>query len=69
MELKVNIKVNGKDIDFEQSTVFELVKKYKLDPQSIAVEKNGKIVHRDDYSNESIISGDIIEIVKFVGGG
>ena len=65
----MRIKVNDRDIDFDRSTVQHLIDHLKLNPGSIVVEKNEIIVSRDDYVKEEIKEGDILEIVRFVGGG
>lgn len=39
------------------------------DPKRIAVERNGNIVPKAQYSERILIDGDVIEIVSFVGGG
>lgn len=61
--------VNGKKIDFAGKTVIELVESYRLDRESIVVEKNREIVQRDTYEQVFLADGDIVEIVRFVGGG
>ncbi len=65
----MKLKVNGKDIDFNESTVVQLVEHYKLKPKSVVVEKNGEIVSRDNYGSDELREGDVLEIVRFVGGG
>ncbi|PRO65727.1 sulfur carrier protein ThiS [Alkalicoccus urumqiensis] len=35
----------------------------------IAMERNGMILKRDEWENETLEQGDTIEIVQFVGGG
>ena len=35
----------------------------------IAVEKNGEIVPKGEYSNVILSDGDTLEVVAFVGGG
>ena len=62
------ITVNGKQIDFKGS-ITALLDHYNLNPQAIVVEKNGAIVHRDSFSEESVEDGDMVELVRFVGGG
>ncbi len=64
----MNIIVNGKNIEFS-GTIQELIKKYKLDDTAIAVERNGEIIHREEYSSTNIEESDKIELVNFVGGG
>jgi sulfur carrier protein len=66
---EVNIRLNGKDKVFDGGTVMDLIKEYNCDPRRIAVERNGVIIHREAYGETSVNDGDIIELVKFVGGG
>jgi len=66
---KVKIRLNGKDRDFSGSTVEDLLLEHKLEPDSVAVERNGEIVHRDIFAQVQMVEGDVIEIVRFVGGG
>lgn len=65
----MKIQVNGKEIDFNGTTVADLVKKYKLKDDGVVVEKNETIVQRDTYKKEILQEGDVVEIVMFVGGG
>lgn len=65
----MKITLNGKSAEFNGSNIDELLKEYKLNPERIAVEKNGEIVHREKYKSISISEGDKLEIVTFVGGG
>ncbi|MFC1668790.1 sulfur carrier protein ThiS [Spirochaetota bacterium] len=65
----MNIRLNGEDVDFNGSNVHDVIIFYKLKPESVVVEKNGEIVHREKYAEENIKDGDVIEIVRFVGGG
>ncbi len=61
--------VNGKDLDFDKSTVQHLIEHFNLKPGSVVVEKNGVIVKRERYTDEGLNDGDVLEIVRFVGGG
>ncbi|MDY6970392.1 MAG: sulfur carrier protein ThiS [Spirochaetota bacterium] len=65
----MKIKVNGNIIDFDKSTIKDIIIQYKLENRKVVVEKNGIIINRDDYSNEIIYDGDNIEIIRMVGGG
>jgi thiamine biosynthesis protein ThiS len=40
-----------------------------VDPRSVAVEHNGEILERDGYERAVIKAGDVVEIVRMVGGG
>lgn len=65
----MKIKVNDRDLDFNGSTVEKLIKTLFLEPGRVVVERNGNIVSRDKYGDTYLNEGDILEIVRFVGGG
>ncbi len=63
------ILLNGEYRSYDVENLIQLVHILKLDPKRIAVEKNGKIVKKDEYPETKIEDNDKIEIVHFVGGG
>ena len=63
------ILVNGQPYTGTAATVEELLCELRFDPTRVAVEKNGGIVRRTEFSDTAISDGDRIEIVHFVGGG
>lgn len=69
---KMIIKINGKleNINDNINTLSQLIEnlKDKL-PKLFAIEKNGKIIYKENYVNESVNNNDEIEIVMFCGGG
>ncbi|HOO72443.1 MAG TPA: sulfur carrier protein ThiS [Spirochaetota bacterium] len=65
----MKLKVNGRDIEFDGKTVLDLVDHYRLDRGRVVVERNGKIVHRQDIERTLLEEGDSLELVRFVGGG
>jgi thiamine biosynthesis protein ThiS len=65
----MRLTVNGKNIDFDKGSVLDLIIHYKLKPGGVAVEKNGALVKRDRFESEQLCEGDVIELVRFVGGG
>ena len=40
-----------------------------LSDGAVAVERNGDVVTRATHPTTSLVEGDVIEIVRFVGGG
>ena len=50
-------------------TVQSLVVLLGLDPRKVAVERNEEIVPRSRYAETRLASGDVLEIVHFIGGG
>jgi thiamine biosynthesis protein ThiS len=50
-------------------TITELLASLAIDPRRVAVERNFIVIKRRDYDTTTIVEGDEIEIVNFVGGG
>jgi len=65
----MRIRVNGIDIEFEKTTLKELLDLYRFNPSKIMVEKNGRIVEKEKYATEILQDGDVLEIARFIGGG
>ena len=63
------IRVNGKDYDFKEMTIEELLTELQYPLTRIAVERNQMIVPKSKYSEVKTKDGDVIEVVRFVGGG
>ena len=43
--------------------------RHDLDPDLVVVERNGRILRRQDFDGTALEDGDELEIVHFVGGG
>ena len=63
------VTVNGKELDLAGKTVAEYLLTTDYDAKRIAVERNGEIVFKSQYSETVLNDGDSIEVVSFVGGG
>ncbi len=63
------VKINGEELDVAGRTVAEYLAATKYDPKRIAVERNGEIVLKSQYSETVLKDGDSVEVVSFVGGG
>jgi thiamine biosynthesis protein ThiS len=62
--------VNGEPMQVPAGTsVAELVALLELDTRKVAVERNLEIVPRSTYASVALGSGDMLEIVHFIGGG
>lgn len=66
MQLTVNDEIRQAE---EGSTVMDLVESVGLDPDATVVERNGMIVERELYDHTPLAEGDVLELVRFVGGG
>lgn len=70
MSEKIEIILNGKrQTILGQWTLEGLVRDLKLKPGQVAIEVNGQIVKRKQWSQQAVGQGDRVEIVHFVGGG
>ncbi len=64
------IRVNGKDRILEEgTTLLALLEQEGWQTGRIAVEKNGEIIPKRQYGDTILHSGDVLEVVGFVGGG
>jgi thiamine biosynthesis protein ThiS len=50
-------------------TLAGLLVELGLDPQTVVVEHNRRIVRRGELAQHPVSTGDVVEIVHFVGGG
>ena len=64
------IQLNGKKLKIQTNlSIKDLINKYKLKENRIAIELNGSILHKQEYKKRKIKNDDKIEIVQFIGGG
>lgn len=63
------VKVNGKEYDGVGMTVMELLEAEGYPKVAVAVECNEQIVPKAEFETFKFSEGDVIEIVRFVGGG
>jgi sulfur carrier protein len=62
--------INGEPREFEAAMkVAQLVERLGLTGRKIALERNGEIVPRSQFGEQSVVDGDRLEIVVAVGGG
>ena len=64
------IQINGKKTKIlNDYSVKDLIKKYKLNENKIAIELNGIILPKKLYNEKKLKNNDKVEIVQFIGGG
>lgn len=63
------VNINGKELNVAGKTVAEYLATTSYDQKRIAVERNGDIVPKANYSKTVLEDGDSVEVVSFVGGG
>ena len=66
----MNIILNGKPYVIKNSNnLLNILKTLDINPQNLIAEVNGEIVTAKEFENKIINENDVIELVKFVGGG
>ena len=61
---------NGKEKEVSNGlTIEKLILDLELDPDTVVVECDGKIVLRGDYDSHILKEGASLELIRFVGGG
>lgn len=68
-ENSVRLRVNGEDIDFPGGSLEALLDHFGMERKAVVAEVNGAIVAQADFSTRLLAEGDIVELVRFVGGG
>jgi sulfur carrier protein len=62
--------VNGEPMDLPDGlTVSALLQRLGVRGDRVAVERNGEVVKKAHHGEQKLASGDVLEIVTFVGGG
>jgi len=66
----VEVRINGKPVELDAPTpLLDYLARLGVDPRSVAVEHNGEILERAGYERAVLNAGDVVEIVRMVGGG
>jgi thiamine biosynthesis protein ThiS len=67
---EIEIMINGEPrVVPGPTTVADLLRHLGLDPRTVVVELNRKIVRRPQLGDTPLAEGDAVELVHFVGGG
>ena len=66
----LELTVNGKPRTVERPmSLLEYLEQLGVNPHTVAVEHNGEIIRRERYGETRLEAGDVLEIVRMVGGG
>lgn len=66
----MKLTINGKNEDIPSgTTVSGYLKQNQIRPEIVAVELNCEILDKSQYDATELHSGDVLEIVMFMGGG
>jgi len=63
------VKINGEMLEKDGMTVADVLAEMETSSQRVAVELNENIVPKAQYSSTVLKDGDVVEVVRFVGGG
>ena len=66
----MRIVVNGNEREApEDCGLLDLLKTLGLKPEATVAERNGTVIARGEYCDTKLAEGDILELIRFVGGG
>jgi thiamine biosynthesis protein ThiS len=66
----MRITVNGKPRDIDRETDLpSFLRASGVDPKLVAVAINGDVIPKSEYAAVRVRDGDVLEIVRMVGGG
>lgn len=66
----MNVTVNGELRDLSpDTTVLGLLESLGLSAKTTVVQRNDDIMQQQDHASTLLCEGDVIELVRFVGGG
>lgn len=66
----INLTVNGKPRSIEESVQLEeYLLSFGVNLDHVAVGYNGEVIKKEEFPKVSLCDGDILEIVRPVGGG
>ena len=66
----INLMVNGKPRELEESiNLADYLASFGFNLQHVAVGYNGEVVAKDQFEQVKLKEGDVLEIVRPVGGG
>jgi sulfur carrier protein len=65
----MQVKINGKSEEIQETTVLDLLKAKNIDPHMVAVELNSTMLERDRLAATPVKEGDQVEFLFYMGGG
>lgn len=65
----MQIHINGKTETVHTKNLAELIAELGVSPQSLVVEYNREIIRQDLWAATTLVEGDRLELLNFVGGG
>ena len=63
------VKINGEEKEIAGKNLLEYLKEAGFEPERVVVERNLDIIPKDELGNTIIQDEDVLEVLRFVGGG
>ncbi|MBW2506590.1 MAG: sulfur carrier protein ThiS [Deltaproteobacteria bacterium] len=51
------------------TTLVNFIRNIELNPDTVVAECDGRIIKRDEYDTFVLSEGNVLELIRFVGGG
>jgi sulfur carrier protein len=66
----IALQINGRHVELDgPTTLLAYLERLGVSARAVAVELNGVIIERSAYEEAKLDDGDVVEIVRMVGGG
>jgi thiamine biosynthesis protein ThiS len=66
----IKLRINGREVELEGPTLLgDYLASLGVDQRAVAVELNERILERSELAGTTLGQGDVVEIVRMVGGG
>ena len=63
------VKINGEEKTLAGQNLLAYLQEAGFEPERVVVERNLDIISKDEFGNTIIQDEDVIEVLRFVGGG
>lgn len=63
------VKINGEAKEIAGKNLLECLKENGFNPEHLVVERNYEIIPKEQFASVTIQDEDVIEVLRFVGGG
>ena len=66
----MKITCNGETKELtKNTTLLSFIRDMDLNPDTVVAECDGRIIKRDEYDTLVLADGNVLELIRFVGGG
>lgn len=63
------IRLNGETAEVPPGTILDLLRRIGAPQEGVAVAVNGDVVPRRTHEDRFLVEGDLVEVIRAVGGG